>query len=106
MINKMSPEGMLIKINNVTTAVATQQKDDAAFMAANPEPSVEGDEFGRKRKATFEAAANQCKFRWKILTEFQIPGPGRCVDATFLSVDEADAIRSRLIQKLSDVWWR
>ena len=53
---------MLIKINDVATAVATQQKDDAAFMAVNPEPSVEGDEFGRKRKATFEAAANQCKF--------------------------------------------
>jgi hypothetical protein len=80
---------------------------DARFAASNPEPSVDGDEFGERRKREFEAAAAEEKRRWKVEVEFGQKRPNvKCVDVRFLTLAEAVAMRPLLIEKLSDVWWK
>jgi len=48
--------------------------------------------------------------RWKIDVEMAGGKPDgvrvRAVDAVFLTLSEAAAMRPRLIEKLSDVWWK
>jgi hypothetical protein len=97
---------------NPFTEMIDSAKVDEAFIAEHPEPSVVDDDFGRRRKATFEAAAAEFRRRWKI--EVDMPGPKRtpggghvrAVDAVFLTISEAAVMRPRLIEKLSDVWWK
>lgn len=116
---------------HVADCLADQAKLDAAWLATHPEPSVEEDDFGARRKARFDGHAAKGEKRWIVLVKpptrkqaiehnrkamaGECPTMPRSSDEKWLTDEQALDVYHRAIhddldlvydlRKESDVWW-